>query len=307
MVQKENSPKLSVCVIAYNQEQYIRKCLQSIVDQKTNFEFEIIVGDDCSLDNTRAIIEEFRINYPEKIKAIYQEKNIDSGNFNYLTVHNAARGCYVAHIDADDYALPGKLQKQVNVLDSDKKITAVWHLVDYFDDANNFCPGTTSDLSILDDGKVTFDLAARIGFIGVHSSIMYRRSAREIVPVDKKYLDIYFTWDILSKGTGYFINEVLGRYRVGASGSLTISSSKNNALLAIEHAEHFVDLYQSQRKNFFIWALNTGIINIKNKNPVSINFLLFALRNISFVSPVYVLKNLIAMKRIRVQWVRKVK
>lgn len=306
MVAIRKALKVSVCVITYNQEKYIRQCLQSIVDQETNFEFEVIVGDDCSLDDTRAIIEEFRINYPEIIKPIYQEKNIDSGNYNYLTVHNAARGDYVAHIDGDDYALPGKLQKQVDILDNDTGITAVWHRVDYFDDANNFSSGATSDLSILDNGVVTFDLAARMGFIGVHSSIMYRRSARESVSLDKKFLDLYFTWDLLSKGRGYFLNETLGRYRVGASGSLTISLAKNNALLAIEHAEHFVELHSKQRKNFCIWALSAAIISIKNRKFVSVNFILFALKNISLVTPVDVFKNLVANKKLRVQWAKKV-
>ena len=46
-------PKASVCVITYNQEAYIRECLQSIVDQMTDFDFEVIVGDDCSCDGTR--------------------------------------------------------------------------------------------------------------------------------------------------------------------------------------------------------------------------------------------------------------
>jgi glycosyltransferase involved in cell wall biosynthesis len=53
------NPKVSVCVVSYNQEKYIRQCLQSIVDQATDFDFEVIVGDDFSTDGTRVIIEEF--------------------------------------------------------------------------------------------------------------------------------------------------------------------------------------------------------------------------------------------------------
>lgn len=295
-------PKVSVCVITYNQEKYIRQCLQSIVDQVTNFEFEVIVGDDCSIDDTRSIIKEFQTKYPEIVKPIFQEKNIDSGNYNYLTVHRAARGQYVAHIDGDDYALPGKLQKQADLLDSDNDITAVWHRVDYFDDLNNFSSGNTSDLSILDNGMVPFELAIRIGFIGVHSSLMYRRIARENVGLDQKLLDIYFTWDLLSKGSGCVVDEVLGRYRVASSGSLTISSSKSNALLAIKHAEHFLKLHPDQRRNFFIWAFTTATIYAKNKKAVSLEFFVLAFKNISFVNPIDIFKNIMNMKKIRVQW-----
>ena len=52
----KKTPKVSVCVITYNQEKYIAQCLQSIVDQETDFDFEIIVGDDCSTDGTREIV-----------------------------------------------------------------------------------------------------------------------------------------------------------------------------------------------------------------------------------------------------------
>jgi len=111
------TPKVSVCVITYNQEKYIRQCLQSIVDQETDFDFEVIVGEDCSTDGTRAIVQEFSEKFPNIVKPIYQKKNIDGGGYNFLTVHRAARGEYVAHIDGDDFALPGKLQAQANILE----------------------------------------------------------------------------------------------------------------------------------------------------------------------------------------------
>ena len=53
-------PKVSVCVVTYNQEKYVAQGLQSIVDQETDFDFEIIVGDDCSTDGTREILENFK-------------------------------------------------------------------------------------------------------------------------------------------------------------------------------------------------------------------------------------------------------
>lgn len=71
---KEKVPKLSVCVITYNQKEYIRQCLQSIVDQETDFDFEVIVGDDCSTDGTRAIVQEFARRYPKVVKPIFSEE-----------------------------------------------------------------------------------------------------------------------------------------------------------------------------------------------------------------------------------------
>ena len=60
---QEKTPKVSVCVITFNHEKYIRQCLQSIVDQETNFDFEVIVGDDCSKDGTREVVQEFAGKY----------------------------------------------------------------------------------------------------------------------------------------------------------------------------------------------------------------------------------------------------
>lgn len=70
-----NEIMVSVVMIAYNHERYIRKALESVVNQKTNFKFEIIIHDDASPDKTADIIREYEKKYPEKIIAIYQKEN----------------------------------------------------------------------------------------------------------------------------------------------------------------------------------------------------------------------------------------
>ena len=296
-------PKVTVCVITYNQEKYIGKCLQSLVKQETNFPFEIIVGDDCSTDRTRAIIRDFAGRYPEKIIPIFLKVNT-GGLKNYLQTHNAATGDYVVHMDGDDYALPGKIQAQANILDAELACTAVWHRVDYFDDAGSFCSGESADLSLFNNGKVLFSEAIRLGFIGVHSSLMYRRSAREIVSLDRTIMDFYLTLDLLSKGSGYVLNEVLGRYRIASSGSLTVSSLPRIRRLSIEHAAHFLRKFPEQRKNFFIWAISNAIIDTKNIRQTAINFIFFALKNISIVKPQEIYLNLLNMQKTQVRWSR---
>lgn len=305
MEMQEKTPKVSVCVVTYNQEKYIRQCLQSLVDQETDFDFEVIVADDCSTDGTRMIVREFAEKYPLKVKPILHDKNIGAYK-NFIYVHQQAIGEYVAHMDGDDYALPRKLQAQATVLDSKLECTAVWHRVDYFDDVGGFCSGKTSDLSLFDSGTVYFDDAIRLGFISVHSALMYRRSARELVPLDRKLLDIYFTWDLLSKGSGYILDDVFGRYRIAASGSLTVSSSPQICKLAIEHAESFLKRYPKQRKNFFIWAITNAIVDVKNARWTAFDYVLFSLRNISLVSPRKILFNLINIRKIQVRWSRRV-
>ncbi|MCP5182207.1 MAG: glycosyltransferase family 2 protein [Pseudomonadales bacterium] len=296
-------PKVSICVITYNQERYIGECLQSLVDQKTTFPFDIVVGDDCSTDGTQAIVASFAKKYPGIVKPIFMEVN-SRGLKNYLNTHNAAKGEYVAHMDGDDYALPGKIQAQADALDRMPLCNAVWHRVDFFDDAGRFCSGNTADLSMFSNGDVSFSQAIRLGFVGVHSSLMYRRTSREVLPLDRKVMDLYLTWDLLSKGGGHILSGVFGRYRVASTGSLTVKSLKNVRQISIEHATHFLHGSPEQRSSFFLWAVSNAVVDAKNLRWTTLDFLRFAARHFAWVSPQRIVGNLSEMRRTQVQWGR---
>ena len=295
--------KLSVCVITYNQKRYIRDCLQSLIDQETDFDFEIIVGDDCSNDGTREILVEMAMQYAQ-IRPLFQLANT-GGSRNYLEVHNAAIGRYVAHVDGDDLCLPGKLQAQSDVLDLKSEISAVWHLVDYFDDSGQFSSGATADLSMFKNGAVKFSDAIRLGFVGVHSSLMYRRIQRATVPLEQRTLDLYLTWDLLSKGDGFYIDKVLGRYRIASVGSLSASSPVSTKKLAIAHARLFLQKHPERRADFFIWAASHAVLDIKNLKKTALDLILFAFENLSLVSPGVILFNLLNIRKNRVRWCKK--
>ena len=297
-----SDPKLTVCVITYNQEAYIGRCLESLVDQVTNFAFEIVVGDDCSRDGTRAVIEEFRQRYPDIVRPLLQPAN-SGGSRNYLDVHAAARGEYVAHVDGDDYALPGKLQAQVDMLDRDPACNVVWHRMDLFDDVGGFCSGLTADLSSFPDGRVEFSDAAKLGYVAAHSSIMYRRAARTpLTDFEGPILDIYLTWDLLCAGHGRVLDEVFGRYRVSAPGSLTAANDLFMRRLAIAHAREFLHRKPRSRHDFGLWAMSNVIIDIKGARPTALDYARFALEcGVSF-DPRKLLRNLVRMKRTQVRW-----
>ena len=295
-------PKVSVCVITYNQERYIRKCLQSLVEQHTNFDFEVIVGDDCSTDGTRAVVEEFVERYPHIVRARFQERNT-GGSRNNLEVHATARGEYVAHLDGDDYALPDRLQAQADVLDSDFDCHAIWHRVDFFDNDGGFCSGNTADLSSFPGGRVDFSDAVRLGFIGVFSSLMYRRSARSPVEVSRQILDLHFTLDLLSKGHGHIIDQVLGNYFVASTGSLTVSARQRGHLLAIQHANEFLARRPENRRDFMIWALCCALIDAKNRRRTSAwAFFKLAWRSRTPIGWRELRSNLDRMRKTQVQW-----
>lgn len=295
-------PKVTVSVITYNQERYIRECLQSLVTQQTDFDFEIIVGDDCSTDGTRAVVQEFVDRYPRLVRALFQARNT-GGSRNNLEVHAAARGEFVAHLDGDDYALPGKIQVQADVLDRDPACTAVWHRVDFFDNDGGFCSGSTADLSSFQGGQVNFGDAVRLGFVGVFSSLMYRRSARSPVEGSRQILDLHFTLDLLSKGHGHILDQVLGRYYVASPGSLTVTSRQRGHMVAIEHANEFLQRRPESRRDFLIWALCCALIEAKNRRGQSgWAFVKLAWRARTTVGWCDLRSNLERMRKTQVQW-----
>jgi len=118
--------KVSVCVVTYNQEKYIAECLQSLVDQVTDFKFEVIVGEDCSTDSTRKIVDKFAEKYPAIIIKNYHKKNVGAVE-NAVSTYRMAKGKYICHMDGDDGALPGKLDKTVRLLEVNPSCIMVTH------------------------------------------------------------------------------------------------------------------------------------------------------------------------------------
>ena len=93
---------VSVIVPVYNVEQYIKRCLKSILDQSKQ-DFEILCVDDCGQDQSISIIEQMQKEYPQKIKILYGEQNMGLGAARDRGI-KAASGKYIAFIDSDDYA-----------------------------------------------------------------------------------------------------------------------------------------------------------------------------------------------------------
>ena len=108
-------PVVSCCVFTYNQEKYIRECLDSIVSQKADFDYEVLVCEDCSTDGTLAICREFQTRYPEKVRIIHANRNYYRGALNFRRGYELARGEYIAICEGDDYwCNDAKIQLQYN-------------------------------------------------------------------------------------------------------------------------------------------------------------------------------------------------
>ena len=105
-------------MITYNHARYIKKAIESVLQQKVDFEFELVIGEDCSTDGTREIVYDYANRYKNKIKLITSEKNVGMKK-NSLRTYKVLRGQYIAWCEGDDFwQSRNKLQKQVDYLES---------------------------------------------------------------------------------------------------------------------------------------------------------------------------------------------
>ena len=218
--------KVSVCIVTYNQKDFVYQCLESLLDQKTNFDYEILITDDFSTDGTREILKKSKHENPQKVKLYLQEKNIGAYN-NFAFVHKEAKGQYVVHMDGDDFALPGKLQVQADYLDKNSSCNIVWHRAltyknsNYYEDNNSKINYTRKKYDIVD---VICNVT-----VGKNSTCMYRNNYKNISWYN--YYELDFPANVLKltdkNKTADFIED--GFYSVYRSG-IGISHTQNHII-----------------------------------------------------------------------------
>jgi len=130
-----DTPLVSVNITAYNHEAFIEQAIQSVLQQKTDFDFEIILGEDDSKDNTRVVCQRLASKYPDKIKLLLNSREnviyIDkqpTGRYNFINNLRNSSGKYIALLDGDDFwTSTDKLQKQVDLLEQNPNLSFCFH------------------------------------------------------------------------------------------------------------------------------------------------------------------------------------
>jgi glycosyltransferase involved in cell wall biosynthesis len=131
------SVKVSVCMTTYNHEEFIAQAVESALMQEVSFDYEIIIGEDGSQDETRRICIDYAERYPDKIRLFLRSREdviyVDgrpTGRFNLVESLRVARGKYIALCEGDDYWIaPDKLRKQVDFLESHPEFAICFHNV----------------------------------------------------------------------------------------------------------------------------------------------------------------------------------
>lgn len=216
-------PEVSVVVLTYNQEQYISQCIEAILSQKTNFSYEIIIGDDCSQDNTKEICKNYQQKYPEKIRVLLQEQNKGVAR-NYGDTLAMARGKYISQIAGDDFwILSTKLQLQKDYLDQHSQCGLCYTNINTCDEMGKVVQKRFLDT--IDLSKSFEEHLYSKGFIAP-LTWMFRRELIYLYDVEGTYTDesFGFALDVFATSQIDFIDVVTANYRM-MKGSLSRPNS----------------------------------------------------------------------------------
>lgn len=219
--------KVTVLVVTYNHEPYIRKALESVVCQKTDFEYEIIVHDDASTDGTTEIVRTYERQY-QNLTAIIEKEN-QYHNKGYLGIHKILKpyvhGKYVILLEGDDlWCDENKIQKQVNFLETHPDHIAHTHLVKHV-----FPDGKVDFHPTRSDGKDWTPYEIIDWKDAFHASSLMYRSEYFLSEFDECYmLAIDFVmacWLIMNGKIGYS-NDIMSIHNLYAKGSYTANKFK---------------------------------------------------------------------------------
>ena len=214
----------------YNHEKYLEECLNSLVNQKTNFQYEILVHDDCSTDNSKRIIEDYYKKYPDKIVPFYEKENQYSKGvkINIKILIPKMRGKYFCFCEGDDYWIDeNKLQKQYDFLESHQDYSLCIH--------NSIGVNEESvkirDITPLKDGG---DLTCEDfiinggGFVSTNSLFSRSKYAKNL-PKYFDFMTLDYIWQMYlsSCGKTYCFKEAMSAYRIDSRGSWSVRVYNN--------------------------------------------------------------------------------
>lgn len=246
---------VSVLSLAYNHEKYIRRCLDGIVMQQTTFDFELIIHDDASTDNTAAIIREYQEKYPHIIKPIFQTENQHSQKIPITRTYlaPAAKGRYIAFCEGDDFWTdPHKLQKQFDVLESHPNCHMCVHSTDIIAEngvpTTRTFPATAITPGVIESRRFLEMVCASTAFQTTSFFVdgnLYRSFStepprfRKLAPVGDDPTLLFFG----SQGCVYYLDDTMSCYREMSVGSWSYRIT-TNPQFCISHYQRMIQMMQ---------------------------------------------------------------
>lgn len=234
---------VSVVMIAYNKAGCIAEAIAGVVRQRTDFDVELIIMDDCSTDATPEIIREWHARYPDIIRPVRNERNLGLQG-NYMAGFRLCRGKYMAICDADDYwCSRRKLARQVRYMEAHPDCHVSFHrMVNFYED--------TGEKSLSNGGTKTITTLAdlsRSNYI-TNSSVMYRRERVDLQHLPAWVADITapdYAMHMLYAAEGHirFFGRPMGVYRKAAGSAWSMTRQLERLRMSVAVRERLLEHY----------------------------------------------------------------
>lgn len=254
--------KLSIIIISYKQEKYIKEAIESVLKQKVNFNYEIILADDCSPDNTFKVMEKYAKKYPDKIRLLKREKNLGATK-NQLDACNQSKGEYITLLEGDDYWLDeNKIQKQVDFLDNNKEYIGVSHyrqgrnldneiLGNFPKEVKETCDVTIEDYV---NGTLKFPESATV-YRNLYLDKKHKKNIEYLCSLHDVISDTQLCIYLLSLGKVKMLAEPLMVYRIRSKkGESNFNSTHKISQIQMSYLEIYLalDEFFKQKYDFYI-------------------------------------------------------
>jgi len=212
--------KLSVMMITYNHERFIAQALESILAQRVNFDYEIVVGEDCSTDRTRDILMDFHRRYPDRIVPLLRDQNLGIMH-NFEATLGACRGRYLALLEGDDYwTSEDKLQRQTDFLDAHSDYAICCHRAQIVQETG---VNEEAVFPSLPAGPYTLEDLLKGNFI-MTCTVLYRRDSGGKIPGWFREMKLG-DWPLMvlaaRSGKIRLMDEIMAAYRMHTGGTWT--------------------------------------------------------------------------------------
>ena len=262
-------------MITYCHEAFIREAIEGILMQECNFEVELIVANDCSPDNTDAIVNEIIHNHQKSNWIKYTKHNVNKGMcLNFIWALEQSQGKYIAICEGDDYWTdPLKLQKQVDFLKDNKEYVITYARAQPFDDTGLINKKTGSERDLSNDELIKC--------IGINTLTVCFRNIINKYPEEMKTAQLgdLFLWSLLGHyGKGKFLEEIKhSMYRVHSGGAFSMQNlnKKKEMWFSTSHAlyTYYYRLRNDKYKKHFEESfLRSAISHIGYKSSFKIFF-----------------------------------
>lgn len=227
-------PLLSVLTVTYNHEAFIAETIEGILNQEVNFLIEVIVADDCSPDNTSAVVSSICSSHPNgsAVKYTRHPKNI-GGTENFLWAMGQCKGKYIAHCEGDDYWTdPHKLQTQVDFLEKNSTFSFCFHQIDRVDPegkvlVENYSPANFFEPETDFSSKriLAYDMLINTCSLLYRNNelLIHQMRGGDFLPYGDKTLEKL----LALQGNGYFFRKSMACYRMNPN-SLTQTTTWRN-------------------------------------------------------------------------------